>query len=64
MVVYRFYLRNPKGFSEFIGVLPERRKDPERISDESVINWGREFFGKSQKGSEDIFFVKTVLTNI
>jgi len=44
MVSYKFYFHNPKGVFEFIGVLPERRRDPERISDESILNWGRKYF--------------------
>jgi hypothetical protein len=64
MVSYKFYFRNPKGVFEFIGVLPERRRDPERISDESILNWGRNYFAKNLKEYEDIFFVETVLTDI
>jgi hypothetical protein len=30
-----------KGGNYFIWILPERRKDPERITQESIINWGR-----------------------
>ena len=29
-----------------MGVLPERRKNPARITEGSLINWGRKFFGK------------------
>jgi hypothetical protein len=64
MVSYEFYFRNPKGVFEFIGVLPERRRHPERISDESILNWGRKYFAKNLKEYEDIFFVETVLTDI
>ena len=64
MVSYKFYLRNPKGIFEFIGVLPERRRDPERISDQSIYNWGRKYFGTNEKEYKDMFFVETVLTDI
>ncbi len=64
MVAYKFYLRNPIMGFEFIGVLPERRRDPERISDEFILNWGRKYFGKNAKEYENIFFVETVLTDI
>jgi len=40
MVVYEFYSRYEKG-DELIGILPERRKDPIRITPESIMNWGR-----------------------
>jgi hypothetical protein len=64
MIVYKFYLRDAIKGDIFLGALPERRKNPQRVSEESteesVINWGRTYFGKSAK-DEDIFFIKTVL---
>ena len=60
MVVYKFYLRDAIKGDIFLGSLPERRKDPRRITEESIINWGRIYFGKNAK-DEDIFFIKTVL---
>ncbi len=60
MVVYKFYLRDPMNGDIFLGSLPERRKNPLRITEESIINWGRKYFGKNGK-DDDIFFVKTVL---
>ncbi len=30
-----------------IGILPERRKDPKRITKESVLKWGRMILGES-----------------
>ena len=39
MVAYEFYLRNDKGSEHLVGILPERRKDQERITRESVMNW-------------------------
>jgi len=60
MIVYKFYLRDAIKGDIFLGVLPERRKNPQRITDESIINWGRKYFGKNGK-DEDIFFIKTAL---
>jgi hypothetical protein len=60
MIVYKFYLRDAIEGDIFLGALPERRKSPRRITDESIINWGRKFFGKNGK-DQDIFFIKTVL---
>jgi hypothetical protein len=41
MVAYEFYWHDPiKGY-QLIGVLPERRKSPGRISKKSVLNWGK-----------------------
>jgi hypothetical protein len=64
MVVYKFYLRDAIKGDIFLGALPERRKNPQRVSEESteesVIKWGRTYFGKQAK-DEDIYFIKTVL---
>jgi hypothetical protein len=64
MIIYKFYLRDPIKGDIFLGALPERRKNPQRVgeesTEESVINWGRTYFGKNGK-DEDIYFIKTVL---
>ena len=64
MVLYKFYLRNAIKGDIFLGALPERRKNPQRVAEESteesVINWGRTYFGKNAK-DDDIYFIKTVL---
>jgi hypothetical protein len=45
MVGYELYCwRDPKGY-ELIGVLPERRNNPQRVTKESVLNWGQKYFG-------------------
>lgn len=44
MGAYEFYWRDPiKGY-QFIGTLQERRKNPLRITQESVMNWGKRFW--------------------
>jgi hypothetical protein len=46
MVVYELYWHDAiKGYQQ-IGLLPERRKNPARITEGSIINWGERFFGK------------------
>jgi hypothetical protein len=60
MTVYKFYFRDAIKGDTFLGALPERRKNPQRITDEFIINWGRKYFGKNCK-DKDIFFIKTVL---
>jgi hypothetical protein len=37
MIVYKFYLRDAIKGDIFLGALPERRKNPQRITDESII---------------------------
>jgi hypothetical protein len=47
MVAYEIYGHDPvKGYG-LLGVLPERRKNPARITKASVINWGMKFFEKN-----------------
>jgi len=61
MIIYKFYLRDAaNGETLFLGSLPERRKNPKRITDESIINWGRKYFGMNGT-NRDIFYIKTVL---
>ena len=60
MVAYKFYLRNGKSGFDFIGLLPERRIDQERTTDESIMNWGRKYFGKKAR-AQDIFLIESIL---
>jgi len=47
MVAYEFYWREEKEKENFIGILPERRKNPERITNTAILNWGREVIGNN-----------------
>ena len=47
MIAYEIYWHNPKQKEHLIGILPERRKDLERITVESIKNWGRMVLGDS-----------------
>ncbi len=59
-MAYQLYLWNAvKGF-ELVGVFPERRRNQERITDQSIANWAKVKFGKDMK-AEDIFLVKVEL---
>jgi len=44
MRAYEFYLRE-KGEEHLIGILPERRKNKDRITQEAILNWGRKILG-------------------
>jgi hypothetical protein len=60
MVIYEFYWRDPiKGY-EMIGMLPERRRDPRRITQQSVMNWGRKIIGENADFN-DLFFIQITL---
>ena len=57
MVGYQLYCwRDPKGY-ELIGVLPERRNDPLRITNESVLNWGQKYFA-IQLDLDHMYFIE------
>src|SRR4030043_2370369 len=57
MDAYEFYWRDTiKGYQP-IGVLPERRKNPARITQESIINLARELIGDNADAN-NIFFIK------
>ena len=55
MIAYEFYWRDPIRGYQPIGVQPERRKNPERITKESVTNLAKELTGGNV---DDIFFIK------
>ena len=57
MVVYEFYWRNEGENDHFIGILPERRKNQQRITEESILNWGWKVIGDNPD-VKDIYFVK------
>jgi hypothetical protein len=57
MVGYEFYVRDPRKGYQLAGVLPERRRNAKRITKESVLNWGKKYFGNHQNLNE-MFFVE------
>ena len=55
MLAYEVYsFDNTNGY-ELIGVLPERRKNPTRITRESVLNWGKKLLGGNATGKSILF---------
>ena len=58
MVVYKLYRHDQTEESHLIGILPERRKDQKRITEESVLNWGKEVTGENS-AFNDIYFIQT-----
>ena len=57
MIAYEFYWRDETGKEHFIGILPERRKNPERITKESILNWGEKVIGDSSDVN-NLYFVR------
>ncbi len=45
MLAYELHAFNKAKGCKLIGVLPERRKNPQRVTKESILNWGQEYFG-------------------
>ena len=63
MIGYKFYWRDDtKGF-QFVDIVPERRKDPKRITHESIVNLGRKLFG-DEADIKKIYFVRLNLSVI
>ncbi len=58
MVAYELYLYDEINGYELIGILPERRKDPMRITKESVLKWGRMLL--SDRGDDKNIFFKQI----
>ncbi len=58
MVAYEFYLADSEAEFHFLGILPERRKDPLRITQESIMKWGKSVAGDSVDVNK-IYFVQT-----
>jgi hypothetical protein len=60
MEVYEIYWRDENGEANLIGILPERRRNPERITQQSITNWGRKVIDDAAE-VKDIFFTKVSL---
>ena len=57
MVAYEFYWRDEAGEEHLVGILPERRKKPERVTEESILNWVWEVIGDNSKVN-NLYFVQ------
>ncbi len=53
MIAYEFYWRDEIGDVHLVGILPERRKNPDRITKESILKWVNTVTGHAVN---DIFF--------
>ena len=60
MLAYELYTFNKKKGYEFVGVLPERRKNPMRITKDSITNWGKTLLG-DHADSKNIFFKRVAM---
>ena len=58
---YEFYRRvSYDGRDHFVGILPERRKDPARITEDSIMNWARILLGRmtEEEFRKNVYFVR------
>jgi hypothetical protein len=63
MLAYELYTFNKKKGYEFIGVLPERRKNPMRITKYSIMNWGKTLLG-DHVDSKNMFFKRVAIDRL
>jgi len=59
MIAYEFYWRDEIGKEHLVGILPERRKNPVRVTKESILNWVSMFIGNNL--DNNIYFVQVEL---
>ena len=57
MTAYEFYWCDPAKGYELLGVLPERRKNTERITQKSVMGWVEKVFGNNLN-TKDLYFIQ------
>ena len=60
MVAYEFYRPDPQEGDELVGILPERRKNSERITQQSIMKWGRTLFD-NKLGAKDIYYISVTV---
>ena len=57
MIAYEFYSVDAEEEFHLLGILPERRKDPLRITQESIMKWVKLIVGDSVEVSK-IYFIQ------
>ena len=61
MVAYEFYYFDPVNGCELLGILTERRKDSRRITDASIMNWGKMLLADNMSEG-NIFYKKVTIS--
>jgi len=62
MLAYELYIFDQINGYELIGVLPERRKNSKRMTEDSVMSWGRMLLGDNAD-NKSLYFKKVTLDN-
>jgi hypothetical protein len=60
LVAYEFYSLDEVGKAHLIGILPERRKDRDRITNDSIMNWVKKVIGNGNNNRENNIFFSQV----
>jgi hypothetical protein len=63
MLAYELYTFNKRKGYEFIRVLPERRKNPMRITKDSIMNWAKSLLGNNVD-SKNLFFKRVAIDRL
>jgi hypothetical protein len=64
MIFYKSYRRDIEGREVLLGTLPERRRNPKRISRESILNWAKRMNRyDAEIDINDIYFKCSLVTN-
>ncbi len=58
MIGYELYRHDPTKGYQLIGVLLERRKNLNRITKESVLNWGERIFSQKNLDLNEMFLLE------
>ncbi len=60
MVAYEFYWRDRSGSYQLVGILPERRRDPERVDRDSIVSLGKLVIGEDTDPRNILFITVTI----
>jgi len=61
MVAYEFYWRDAgTGYHQLVGIIPERRRNPERVDRESILNLGKLIIGEDIDAKNISFITVTI----
>ena len=62
MEAYELYWLDPQGEYHLMGILPEKRKDIIRVTQESVVRLAEKFFGKNLD-IKNIYFIQVTIND-
>ena len=60
MHAYEFYCHDKDQQPQLIGILPERRRDVQRINPESILNWIKKIVGNDLDMDKVVFVEVTI----